>query len=151
MFKFETKPMGFQIEAENGAISVRSVRSMGLASMMGIQKNWGIVAVNGFRDWSSMLGILESSLGPFTITFLVRTPIEQTEMSAKELFKLELAKQQKNEGGDNGGDEGEDRVAVPVGGWRWRRQSAPIPTKAWVGAHCAQVSGEPSRASERVA
>eukprot|EP01083_Nonionella_stella_P314263 1131504_1 len=80
-FKFETKPMGFQIEAENGKISVRSVRAMSAAGQYGVQAKWDIVAVNGFRDWSSMLGILESSLGPFTIIFAVPILVKSTEKS----------------------------------------------------------------------
>merc|ERR1712125_22877 len=74
-YQFETKPMGFQIEAENGKISVRSVRAMSAAGQYGVAQGWDIVAVNGFRDWSSMLGILESSLGPFKIIFAVPTQI----------------------------------------------------------------------------
>merc|ERR1712154_719117 len=72
-YHFDTKPMGFQIEAENGKISVRSVRAMSVAGQYGVREKWDIVAVNGFRDWSSMLGILESSLGPFNIIFAVPT------------------------------------------------------------------------------
>eukprot|EP01084_Bolivina_argentea_P255954 430719_1 len=74
-FVFDTKPMGFQIEAENGKISVRSVRKLSQAGQYNVQPKWDIVAVNGFRDWSSMLGILESSLGPFDIIFAVPTQI----------------------------------------------------------------------------
>merc|ERR1712228_827069 len=77
-FEFDTKPMGSQIEAENGNISVRSVRAMSTAGQYGVKEKWDIVAVNGFRDWSSMLGILESSLGPFTIIFAVPTQITQS-------------------------------------------------------------------------
>ncbi len=32
-----------------------------------IKPKWDIVAVNGFRDWSSMLGILQSLLGPTNV------------------------------------------------------------------------------------
>ena len=68
-FKFETKPMGFQIEAENGEIHVRMVRKPSQASHYGIEKRWQIIAVNGFKDWDSMLNVLETSLGPFMIKF----------------------------------------------------------------------------------
>ena len=49
-FEFETKPMGFQIEAENGKISVRSVRALSAAGQFGVEPKWDIVAVNGFRS-----------------------------------------------------------------------------------------------------
>ena len=38
-FTFETKPMGFQIKAENGKISVRSVRELSIAGNYGIKQS----------------------------------------------------------------------------------------------------------------
>eukprot|EP01084_Bolivina_argentea_P123218 218366_1 len=39
-FNFETKPMGFQIEAENGKIRVRSVRQLSVAGEYGVEIKW---------------------------------------------------------------------------------------------------------------
>merc|ERR1719229_586841 len=80
--------MGFQIEAENGKISVRSVRAVSVAGKFGVQPKWEIVSVNGFRDWSSMLGILESSLGPFTIIFAVPVPQEKSLSNSRNLHPI---------------------------------------------------------------
>ena len=72
-YTFDTKPMGFQIEAEDERICVRNVRPYTQAEQYGIKKKWQIVEVNGYRDWLSMLNILEQSLGPFDIVFAAKS------------------------------------------------------------------------------